>query len=152
MPDYRKTAQALARLTPLQHKVTQESATERPFDNAFIDHHEPGLYVDIVSSEPLFTSLSKFESSCGWPAFSAPIEDGVLAEREDRSYGMDRTEVRSRAGDSHLGHVFTDDPESPNGTRYCINSASLRFVAYEDMDAQGYGYLKYLFDDAQTAQ
>lgn len=145
--DYQKPAKEVVRekLTDEQYRVTQQAGTEPAFANQYWDFYGKGIYVDVVTGEPLFTSLSKFESSCGWPAFSAPIEEGVLAERQDTSYGMNRTEVRSRAGDSHLGHVFTDDPESPNGTRYCINSAALRFVAYEDMDAQGYGYLKYLF-------
>ena len=146
--DYEKPAKEVIRekLTDEQYRVTQQAGTETPFANQYWDFYGKGIYVDVVTGEPLFTSLSKFESSCGWPAFSAPIEDGVLAERQDSSYGMDRTEVRSRAGDSHLGHVFDGDPESPTGTRYCINSAALRFVAYENMDAEGYGYLKYLFE------
>ena len=146
MPDYRKTAQALARLTPLQHKVTQESATERPFDNAFNDHHEPGLYVDIVSGEPLFTSLDKFDSHCGWPSFSKPADAENVIERHDASHGMLRTEVRSRHADSHLGHVFDDGPRDRGGLRYCINSASLRFIALADLEKEGYGEYRRLFE------
>ncbi|MBQ3031457.1 MAG: peptide-methionine (R)-S-oxide reductase MsrB, partial [Anaerotignum sp.] len=107
---------------------------------------EKGIYVDIVTGEPLFSSLDKYESSCGWPAFTQPIEAPTIREKMDYSHGMRRIEVRSRAGDSHLGHVFTNDPESPNGVRYCINSASLRFIPYEEMEAEGYGYLLDLFD------
>ena len=147
MPDYRKTAQALARLTPLQHKVTQESATERPFDNAFNDHHEPGLYVDIVSGEPLFTSLDKFDSHCGWPSFSKPADAENVIERHDASHGMLRTEVRSRHADSHLGHVFDDGPRDRGGLRYCINSASLRFIALADLEKEGYGQYRLFFHD-----
>ena len=148
MPDYRKTAQALARLTPLQHKVTQESATERPFDNAFNDHHEPGLYVDIVSGEPLFTSLDKFDSGCGWPSFTRPVEAAHVVERDDRSHGMHRTEVRSLHADSHLGHVFPDGPRDAGGLRYCINSAALRFIPVDALDAEGYGDYRHLFGGA----
>ena len=134
------------RLTDEQYRITQENGTEEPFKNKFWDQFEKGIYVDIVTGEPLFSSTDKFESGCGWPAFSKPIEDPVVVTKEDRSHGMQRTEVRSRSGNSHLGHVFTNDPESPNGVRYCINSASLRFVPYAKMKAEGYGYLLYLFD------
>ncbi len=130
------------RLTPEQFAVTQKNATERPYQNEFFQNGEKGLYVDIVTGEPLFTSLDKYDSSCGWPAFTKPVEEAVVVERQDRSHGMERTEVRSRAGNSHLGHVFTGDPESPNGVRYCINSASLRFIPYDELDQAGYGYLK----------
>jgi peptide-methionine (R)-S-oxide reductase len=147
MADYRKTAQALARLTPLQYRVTQESATERPFDNAFNDHHETGLYVDIVSGEPLFTSLDKFDSHCGWPSFSKPADASNVVETHDASHGMVRTEVRSRHGDSHLGHVFDDGPRDRGGLRYCINSASLRFIALADLEKEGYGEYLRLFHD-----
>jgi len=129
------------RLTPLQYSVTQESATERPFANEFWNNHEPGLYVDIVTGEPLFTSADKFDSGCGWPSFTKPLAKEVVEYTADRSHGMDRTEVRSRSGDSHLGHVFTDGPREAGGLRYCINSAALRFIPLKDMAAQGYGAL-----------
>jgi peptide methionine sulfoxide reductase msrA/msrB len=135
------------RLTEKQYQVTQENSTEYPFQNECWDFCGKGIYVDVVTGEPLFSSLDKFESSCGWPAFKAPIDEPVIVERKDRSYGMWRTEVRSRAGNSHLGHVFEGDSESPNGLRYCINSASLRFVPYEKMQAEGYGDLLFLFHE-----
>lgn len=135
-------AELKKRLTPLQYSVTQKSATERPFENEYFDNKARGIYVDVVTGEPLFSSKDKYESSCGWPAFSKPIDENTIIYREDASHGMRRTEVRSRAGDSHLGHVFDGDRESPSGERYCINSASLRFIPYEDMEAEGYGYLK----------
>ena len=146
--NYQKPAEETIRdmLTSKQYEVTQRNGTEAPFTNEFWDQFEKGIYVDIVTGEPLFSSSDKFESSCGWPAFTQPIEKPSIIELEDHSYGMERTEVRSRAGDSHLGHVFTKDPESPNGIRYCINSASLRFIPYEKMEAEGYGYLLYLFE------
>ena len=133
-------------LTDLQYRVTQRNATEPPFANEYWNSFEKGLYVDLVSGEPLFTSMEKFESSCGWPAFSAPIEDAAVVEKFDRSFGMRRTEVRSRSGNSHLGHVFPGDPESPTGARYCINSASMRFIPYDSMEEQGYGELRSLFE------
>ena len=133
------------RLTDLQYRVTQEAATERPFDNEFDSHFQKGIYVDIVTGEPLFCSTDKFQSGCGWPAFSKPITQEVVTEQTDTAFGMQRTEVRSRAGDSHLGHVFTDGPKESGGLRYCINSASLRFVPYASMEAEGYGYLLSLF-------
>lgn len=135
-----------AKLTQEQYVVTQESATERPFTSEYYGSKERGLYVDIVTGEPLFTSDDMYHSSCGWPSFSKPVEPSVVVAREDRSHCMHRVEVRSRAGDSHLGHVFEGDPESPNGTRYCINGASLRFIPYDELDAQGYGYLKERFN------
>ena len=146
--DYKKPAEETIRdmLSVEQYAVTQENGTEYPFQNEFWNQFEKGIYVDIVSGEPLFSSADKFESSCGWPAFSKPIEEPVLIELEDTSHGMVRTEVRSRAGNSHLGHVFENDPESPNGVRYCINSASLRFIPYAHMEAEGYGYLMELFE------
>ena len=147
--DYQKPAAESIRdkLTEEQSRVTQENGTERPFSNEFWDQLEKGIYVDIVTGEPLFSSTDKFESGCGWPAFTKPIEEPAVVELEDLSHGMRRTEVRSRAGDSHLGHLFTGDPESPNGVRYCINSTSLRFVPYAKMKAEGYGYLLYLFEE-----
>jgi peptide-methionine (R)-S-oxide reductase len=137
MPDYRKTPEALARLTPEQYRVTQEGATERPGTGALLAEKRPGIYVDIVSGEPLFASSAKFESGCGWPSFTKPIAN--VKELQDTSYGMLRTEVRSAHGDSHLGHVFNDGPRDQGGLRYCINSASLRFVPREEMEAEGYG-------------
>lgn len=146
--DYRKpAAEAIRdRLTAEQYRITQENGTERPFKNEFWNKFEKGIYVDVVTGEPLFSSTDKFESGCGWPAFSKPIEAPAVIERQDNSHGMRRTEVRSRAGDSHLGHVFEGDPDSPNGVRYCINSAALRFIPYEKMEAEGYGYLLSVFD------
>lgn len=150
MSDYRKNPEAIAKLTPLQYRVTQEAATERPFANEFNDHLEPGLYVDIVSGEPLFTSLDKFQSHCGWPSFSKPIETANVIEKDDASHGMLRTEVRSAHADSHLGHVFDDGPRDRGGLRYCINSASLRFVPVADLEKQGYGEYRHLFDSEAT--
>jgi peptide-methionine (R)-S-oxide reductase len=142
MTTYRKTPEAVAALTPEQYRVTQQNATERPGTGPLLHNHQPGIYVDIVSGEPLFASADKFESGCGWPSFTKPIEPAHVAEIRDISHGMIRTEVRSRHGDSHLGHVFEDGPRDRGGLRYCINSASLRFVHRDDMAAQGYG--KYL--------
>jgi methionine-R-sulfoxide reductase len=128
-------------LTPEQFAVTQHSATEPPFNNKYWDSHDVGIYVDVVSGKPLFSSLDKFDSGCGWPSFTKPISAGEVVENEDTSYGMERTEVRSKMADSHLGHVFDDGP-GPTHLRYCINSASLRFVPVDKMEAAGYG--KYL--------
>ena len=139
MADYRKTAEAVSALTPEQYRVTQESGTERPGTGPLLGNKAPGIYVDIVSGEPLFASADKYESGCGWPSFTKPIEPANVAELRDMTHGMLRTEVRSKHGDSHLGHVFPDGPRDRGGLRYCINSASLRFVAREDMEAEGYG-------------
>lgn len=136
---YKKTEDAIAKLTPEQFRVTQQSGTERPGTGKYLDNQEPGIYVDIVSGEPLFASSDKYESGCGWPSFTKPIEPANVAELNDGSLGMVRTEVRSAHGDSHLGHVFEDGPADRGGLRYCINSASLRFVHRDDMEAQGYG-------------
>ena len=137
--DYHKNPEVIAKLTPEQFRVTQESATERPGTGAYLDNKEPGIYVDVVSGEPLFASSDKFESGCGWPSFTKPIEPAHVNELRDTTYGMIRTEVRSAHGDSHLGHVFPDGPRDRGGLRYCINSASLRFVPRAEMEAQGYG-------------
>ena len=139
MADYRKTPEAVSALTPEQYRVTQESGTERPGTGPLLGNKAPGVYVDIVSGEPLFASADKYESGCGWPSFTKPIEPANVAELRDMTHGMLRTEVRSKHGDSHLGHVFPDGPRDRGGLRYCINSASLRFVAREDMEAEGYG-------------
>ncbi|MFS9130562.1 peptide-methionine (R)-S-oxide reductase MsrB [Streptococcus australis] len=130
-----------ARLTEEQYQVTQESATERPFNNAYDQTFEEGIYVDITTGEPLFFGKDKFASGCGWPSFSRPIAKDVLHYYQDHSHGMERIEVRSRSGNAHLGHVFTDGPKDQGGLRYCINSASLRFVPKEEMEREGYGYL-----------
>jgi peptide methionine sulfoxide reductase msrA/msrB len=127
------------KLTAEQFAVTQESATEPSFHNEFWDNHKPGIYVDVVSGRPLFSSLDKFDSGCGWPSFTSPLNSTDVVERTDDSYGMERTEVRSAAADSHLGHVFTDGPSDKGGLRYCINSASLKFIPVEEMQKSGYG-------------
>jgi peptide-methionine (R)-S-oxide reductase len=139
MSTYRKTPEALSRLTPEQYRVTQESATERPGTGELLHEKRAGIYVDIVSGEPLFASSDKFDAHCGWPSFTKAIEPTHVRELTDDSFGMVRTEVRSTHGDSHLGHVFPDGPPDRGGLRYCINSASLRFVPRERMEAEGYG-------------
>ena len=139
MTEYRKTADAVSRLSAEQYRVTQESGTERPGTGEYLKNKKPGIYVDIVSGEPLFASSDKYESGCGWPSFTKPIEHDNVNELTDRSHGMTRTEVRSKFGDSHLGHVFPDGPQDRGGLRYCINSASLRFVPKDKMEAEGYG-------------
>lgn len=137
----------ISHLTPIQKKVTLENGTEPPFDNEYWDHFEKGLYVDIISGKPLFTSDDKFDSHCGWPSFSKAIDPSVIIEHSDFSYGMIRTEVRSDDSDAHLGHVFDDGPKALGGLRYCINSASIRFIPYDDLDAKGYGDYKKNFKD-----
>ena len=139
MPAYQKTPDAVSRLTPEQYRVTQQNGTEPPGTGEHLDNAEPGIYVDIVSGEPLFVSADKFESGCGWPSFTKPIEPTNVNELQDATHGMIRTEVRSTFGDSHLGHVFPDGPADRGGLRYCINSASLLFVHRDDMQAEGYG-------------
>jgi peptide-methionine (R)-S-oxide reductase len=139
MANYRKTQEAISRLTPEQYRVTQQSGTERPGTGEYLENKEPGIYVDIVSGEPLFASSDKYESGCGWPSFTKPIEAANVNELQDTSHGMSRTEVRSAHGDSHLGHVFPDGPADRGGLRYCINSASLRFIPRDKMEAEGYG-------------
>jgi peptide-methionine (R)-S-oxide reductase len=149
--EYQKTPEAVSKLTPRQRAVTQTASTEPAFDNEFWDKKDAGIYVDIVSGEPLFASKQKFDSGCGWPSFTIPLEPNNVVEHVDRSFGMKRTEVRSTHGDSHLGHVFDDGPPEEGGLRYCINSAALRFVPYEDLDAEGYGKYKGLFEGADQA-
>jgi peptide-methionine (R)-S-oxide reductase len=139
MTNYRKDPEVIAKLSPEQYHVTQQSGTERPGTGALLHNKEPGIYVDIVSGEPLFASSDKYESGCGWPSFTKPIESTNIQELRDASHGMIRIEVRSSHGDSHLGHVFPDGPRDRGGLRYCINSASLRFVHRKDMEAEGYG-------------
>jgi peptide-methionine (R)-S-oxide reductase len=147
LASYRKTAEAISRLTPEQYRVTQKNGTEIPGTGEYLDNKQPGIYVDIVSGEPLFASSDKFESGCGWPSFTKPVERANINESRDTSHGMTRTEVRSRFGDSHLGHVFTDGPKDRGGLRYCINSASLRFIPKDQMEALGYGaYLNQVED------
>jgi len=146
MSEYCKSPESIAKLSPEQYRVTQQNATERPFDNAYWNNHEPGLYVDIVSGEPLFTSRDKFDSGCGWPSFTKPIEPENVLENRDTSHGMIRTEVRSTHGDSHLGHVFPDGPREAGGLRYCINSASLRFIPLDKLESEGYSEYRKLFE------
>ena len=142
---YRKDPEALAKLTRQQFKVTQEDATEPAFRNEFWDNHDDGIYVDIVSGEPLFSSTDKFDSGSGWPSFTRPIDAANVIRNEDRTFGMVRTEVRSANGDSHLGHLFPDGPRDQGGMRYCINSASLRFIPVDQLESEGYGDFSSLF-------
>jgi peptide-methionine (R)-S-oxide reductase len=147
MPQYEKTREAIEKLSPEQYRVTQQSGTERPGSGAYLTNKAPGIYVDVVSGEPLFASSDKYESGCGWPSFTKPIEPANVTERRDGTHGMVRIEVRSAHGDSHLGHVFPDGPADRGGLRYCINSASLRFIHRDDMEAAGYGaYLNQVED------
>lgn len=146
MPTYSKNPDAVSRLSPEQYRITQTNGTERPFDNAYWDNKEPGIYVDVVSGEPLFASIDKFDSGTGWPSFTKPIERGSVVERTDIGHGMTRTEVRSSHGDSHLGHLFPDGPRTAGGLRYCINSASLRFIHFDDLQREGYGAYRKLFE------
>jgi peptide-methionine (R)-S-oxide reductase len=143
---YRKDPEAITRLTREQYQVTQQDATEPAFRNEFWDNHEPGLYVDVVSGEPLFASVNKYDSQSGWPSFTVPVEPGNVVELRDATYGMARTEVRSAHGDSHLGHVFPDGPRDQGGLRYCINSAALRFIPVSDLEREGYGEYRKLFE------
>ncbi|MFW8633810.1 peptide-methionine (R)-S-oxide reductase MsrB [Cribrihabitans pelagius] len=149
MPKYTRNPDVIATLSEEEYHVTQDAGTERPGTGKLLYNKEPGIYVDIVSGEPLFASADKYESGCGWPSFTKPIEPAHLQELEDRSLGMIRTEVRSTHGDSHLGHVFPDGPSDRGGLRYCINSASLRFVHLDDMEAEGYGAYK---DQVETVK
>jgi peptide-methionine (R)-S-oxide reductase len=143
--EYRKTAEAVSSLTPTQYRVTQEAATEPAFRNRYWDNKQDGIYVDVVSGEPLFASTDKYDSQSGWPSFTVPIDAANVVMNEDREYGMVRTEVRSANGDSHLGHVFDDGPVESGGLRYCINSAALRFIAADDLEKEGYGDFRSLF-------
>jgi len=150
--NYVKTDQALSRLTPEQYRVTQQDGTEAPFTGAYVDNKTAGIYVDVVSGEPLFASTDKYDSGSGWPSFTRPIANENVVERTDDSHGMRRVEVRSMHGDSHLGHVFADGPQSSTGARYCINSASLRFIARDEMEAEGYGDLLPIFETENTME
>ncbi len=144
---YKKTDEAIKKLDPMEYKVTQEAATERPFQNKYNDFWEEGIYVDVVTGEPLFSSTDKFDAHHGWPSFSRPINENFLVEKGDDSHGMERTEVRSKSGDSHLGHLFDDGPAENGGRRYCINSSALRFVAKDKLIDEGYGEYLVLFLD-----
>ncbi|MGE6629708.1 peptide-methionine (R)-S-oxide reductase MsrB [Bacillus sp. NPDC077027] len=137
--------QRLKELTRMQYEVTQNNGTEPPFHNEYWDHKEEGIYVDIISGKPLFSSFDKFDAHCGWPSFTKPLEDKEVTEKRDISHGMVRTEVRSKTADAHLGHVFPDGP-GPNGLRYCINSAALKFIPKQDLEKEGYEDLKHLFE------
>jgi peptide-methionine (R)-S-oxide reductase len=150
--EYNKNPAALDALSPEQYQVTQKNGTERPFTGEYWDNKEPGIYVDVVSGEPLFASVNKFDSGSGWPSFTKPLDGGNVVEKRDFSHLMIRREVRSAHGDSHLGHVFTDGPRTEGGLRYCINSASLRFVHLDDLEAEGYGQYKGLFEQVKEGQ
>ena len=149
MKAYNRDPDAMSLLTPEQYRVTQEAATERPFHNEYWDNKQPGLYVDVVSGEPLFASVDKFDSGTGWPSFTKPLEARHVVENVDGSHGMTRTEVRSSHGNSHLGHLFLDGPRDKGGLRYCMNSASLRFIHRDQLESDGYGeYLKLFTQEA----
>jgi peptide-methionine (R)-S-oxide reductase len=150
--EYRKTPEAVSNLTPTQYRVTQEAATEPPFRNRYWDNKQDGIYVDVVSGEPLFASTDKYDSMSGWPSFTVPIDAANVVMNEDREYGMVRTEVRSANGDSHLGHVFNDGPVESGGLRYCINSAALRFIAVDDLEKEGYGDFRSLFTNKEATR
>jgi len=147
---YSKDPEAVARLSAEQRRVTQEGGTERAFRNEYWDNKEPGIYVDAVSGEPLFASINKYDSHTGWPSFTVPLEPDNVVEKSDTSHGMIRTEVRSSHGDSHLGHLFDDGPAEAGGLRYCMNSASLRFVPVDQLEAEGYGAYRHLFDQTEA--
>jgi methionine-R-sulfoxide reductase len=146
MGQYHKDPEAVSPLSPKQYRATQCDETEPPFDNAYWDNKEPGIYVDVVSGEPLFASFNKFDSDSGWPSFTKPLEPENVIENTDASYGMIQTEVRASHGDSHLGHVFHDGPREEGDLRYCINSASLRFIPLDELESEGYGAYRKLFD------
>ncbi|HZZ14960.1 MAG TPA: peptide-methionine (R)-S-oxide reductase MsrB [Candidatus Sulfotelmatobacter sp.] len=152
MPEYRKNPEAISNLSPEQYRVTQRDGTERPFQNEYWDNKKPGIYVDVVSGEPLFASTDKFESHSGWPSFTKPLDSKNVVENVDRGHGMTRTEVRSTYGDSHLGHVFPDGPQDAGGLRYCINSASLRFIPLDELESEGYGQYSKLFESQQEKE
>jgi peptide-methionine (R)-S-oxide reductase len=152
MQEYRKNPDALSKLSPEQYRVTQRDGTERPFENEYWDNKKVGIYVDVVSGEPLFASTDKFESHSGWPSFTKPIDAKYVAEKHDNAHGMKRVEVRSTHGDSHLGHVFDDGPSEMGGLRYCINSASLRFIPLEELESQGYGEYSELFESQKDGR
>jgi peptide-methionine (R)-S-oxide reductase len=150
--NYRKDPEAVSRLNSEQYRITQKNGTEPAFRNEFWDSKEPGLYVDVVSGEPLFTSVDKYDSRSGWPSFTAPVDPDNVVEKKDRSLFMSRTEVRSTHGDSHLGHVFPDGPREAGGLRYCINSAALRFIPLDDLEREGYGDYRKLFEQADDTR